>query len=115
MDLAELGLRIRQVRLERKMSQVELAEACNLSVPYISDIERGKKCFSVDILVRMAKAMQVSADWLLQLDLPQTQYSHNAEATDLLADCTAEEAMLLLKLMQSNKETLRRALKKEHM
>lgn len=112
-NMTELGLRIRQVRMEKNMSQVELAEVCGLSVPYVSDIERGKKCFSVDILLRVAQALQVSTDWLLQLDIPQTQYAYSAEAAELLSDCTPEEMVMLLKFMQSTKDTLRRVMKKD--
>ena len=112
-DMVELGLRLRHARMEKGLSQMELAEVCGLSVPYVSDIERGKKCFSVDILLRVAQALQISTDWLLQLDIPQTQYEYSAEAASLLSDCSPEEQAMLLKLLQSNKETLRRVLKKE--
>lgn len=107
-DTVELGNRIRQARTERNMSQMELAEACGISVPYVSDIERGKKCFSVDILLRIALALQFSTDWLLRLDIPQTDYAYHAEAAELLADCSQEEAALLLDLMGSMKQILRK-------
>jgi len=107
-DMTELGARIRQTRMERKMSQMELAEACGISVPYVSDIERGKKCFSVDILLRLALALQVSADWLLRLDIPRTDYSYHAEAAKILSDCSTDEAALLLELLQNNKQALRK-------
>lgn len=44
-DTVALGARIRQARLDHNMSQMDLAEACGISVPYVSDIERGRKCF----------------------------------------------------------------------
>lgn len=112
-NMTELGMRIRQTRIEKNMSQMELAEVCGLSVPYVSDIERGKKCFSVDIFLRIAQALHISTDWLLQLDIPQTRYEYSAEAAALLSDCSPDERAVLLKLLQSNKETLRRVLKKD--
>jgi len=105
-DTVALGARIRQARLDHNMSQMDLAEACGISVPYVSDIERGRKCFSIDILLRVAQALQISTDWLLRLDIPQTQYAYSAEAADLLADCTPEEAVLLLNLLQSIKSVI---------
>ena len=111
-DIPELGARIRQARTARSMSQLDLAEACGISVPYVSDIERGKKCFSVDILLRIALALQVSADWLLRLDIPQTDYAYHAEAAELLADCSQEEAVLLLECIRSMKESIRKVIKK---
>jgi transcriptional regulator with XRE-family HTH domain len=107
-DMKELGSRIRQARNERNMSQLDLAEACDISVPYVSDIERGKKCFSVDILLRITLALQVSADWLLRIDIPEAQYTHNSEAAAILADCSRDEAKLLLELIESNKSVLRK-------
>ena len=110
-DLAELGARVKQARIDRNMSQVDLAEAANLCVPYVSDIERGKKCFSVDKLVRLAQVLQVSTDWLLRLDIPQTEYTYNAEAADILVDCTAEESVILLEVMQATKQAIRKGKK----
>lgn len=107
-DTVELGSRIRQARTDKNMSQIELAEACGISVPYVSDIERGKKCFSVDILLRLALALQVSTDWLLQLDIPQTDYAYNSEAAELLKDCNQTEALLLLELLKNTKEIIRK-------
>lgn len=107
-DMPELGARIRQARTDKNMSQLELAEVCGISVPYVSDVERGKKCFSVDILLRIAQALQVSADWLLRLDIPQTDYAYHAEAAELLSDCSQEEAALLLDLMSSAKQVIRK-------
>lgn len=105
-NLVELGSRIRQIRTERGMTQMDLADTCNLSLPYVSDIERGKKCFSVDILLRVAQALEVSTDWLLRLDIPQTQYAYSAEAAELMADCSRDEATLLLDLMRSAKKII---------
>ena len=110
-DLAGLGARVKQARMDRNMSQVDLAEAANLCVPYVSDIERGKKCFSVDKLVRLAQVLQVSTDWLLRLDSPQTEYTYNAEAADILVDCTAEESVILLEVMQATKQAIRKGKK----
>lgn len=107
-DMKELGTRIREARSRCGMSQMELAEACGISIPYVSDIERGKKCFSVDILLRIALALQVSTDWLLRLDIPQTEYAYSDEAASLLMDCSPEEATLLLDLMNSTKQIIRK-------
>lgn len=105
-DTIELGSRIRQARTDRNMSQIELAEACGISIPYVSDIERGKKCFSVDILQRIALALQVSTDWLLRLNIPQTPYAYHAEAAALLEDCSSEEALFLLDLLKVTKDLM---------
>ena len=108
LDLKELGERIRAVRIKKGMSQVELAEVCNLSVPYVSDIERGKKCFSVEMLYRISDALQVSTDWLLRTNIPENEALYHSEAAELLADCSQDETALLLTLLAQIKETLRK-------
>ena len=39
---ADIGARIREARMARRMSQAELAEKSNISLPHISEIELGK-------------------------------------------------------------------------
>ena len=50
MDYQQIGRQIRAARLRRKMTQAQLAETADLSVPYISHVERGKKRVSLDAL-----------------------------------------------------------------
>ena len=41
LDYHQIGGRVREIRIKNGMTQEQLAEAANLSVPYISHIERG--------------------------------------------------------------------------
>ena len=59
MDYQQIGRQIRGARLRRKMTQAQLAEAADLSVPYISHVERGKKRVSLDALLRISQALDV--------------------------------------------------------
>lgn len=43
LNYKRIGQRIRVIRRARKMTQAELAECANLSVPYVSHIENGIK------------------------------------------------------------------------
>ena len=62
----KLGRRIQANRERLGMKQEELAELAELSVNYISAIERGVKCPSLDAFVRIANALEVSSDELLR-------------------------------------------------
>ena len=108
LDLKALGERIRSARIKKGMSQIELAEICSLSVPYVSDLERGKKCFSIETLYRISDALQVSADWLLRTNIPENEVIYHSEASELFADCSHEERNLLLALLAQIKDTLRK-------
>ena len=68
----EIGKRIKAARLEKHLSQIKFAELINVSTPYLSDIENGKTNLSLEIFVRIVEALQVSADWLIMADTPQS-------------------------------------------
>ena len=58
-DYLAIGKRIKAYRKERKMSQEELAEEIDISVPHMCNIENGKTKFSFPILVGLANALAV--------------------------------------------------------
>lgn len=60
------GENLRRLRLEKKLSQEELAYMCELDRTYISGIERGKRNLSLINIVRIASALNVSAQKLLE-------------------------------------------------
>lgn len=66
------GLKIRQLRAEKNISQSELAEKAGLSVSYLNEIEKGKKLPKVEKIAQLADTLGVSYDWLVSL---QTQKS----------------------------------------
>ena len=65
MDYIALGKEIRELRRKRNLTQEKLAELADLSVPYISHLERGTKKPSLAVLVRLADSLDVTVDRLL--------------------------------------------------
>jgi transcriptional regulator with XRE-family HTH domain len=61
-----LGLRLAQVRKERGLTQVELAERTGLIQVVVSDYERGRLRLPADMAVRFAEILGVTIDELLQ-------------------------------------------------
>ena len=70
--LKEVGDRIRQARLKKGINQAQLAEIIDKSPPYVSNIEMGKQNMSIIVLYKIVKALDVSADWILAHDTPET-------------------------------------------
>ncbi len=62
----DLGARVRDLRTLRGLSQADLAEACQMSQPTISDIESGNLGVRVSTAERLAKALGVELDELLR-------------------------------------------------
>lgn len=59
------GQRLARFRKERGLSQLELAERLGIAQPNLSDYERGAARPSYEILVKLVRVLQVSADELL--------------------------------------------------
>lgn len=64
--LEKLGVRIRQYRNEKKLSQEELADLCEFDRTYISMVERGKRNLSFSNLCIFADSLNISVSELLQ-------------------------------------------------
>ena len=79
-DLKKIGLRIREIRLGKKMSQADLAVKAHLSLPQISDIERGKSNMMLSTFISIAEALQVSSDSLLRIDIPEVNTLYNTDS-----------------------------------
>lgn len=61
----EIGARIKQTRTQRKITQEQLAEMIDVTVQYISDLERGVTGCSVETIVKLCQVLGVSSDFLL--------------------------------------------------
>ena len=102
-DFEEIGRRIRTARKKLGYSQADLSEILDISPSYMSDIENGKTNIGLDIFIRMAEALHVSADWLLQIDMPTTNRMNGTELGDIFENCTVKERKLFLKVLKEHK------------
>ena len=57
--LINLGAKIRELRLKKKMTQIELAIQCNFEKASMSSIESGKTNKTVLTLIKISKALDV--------------------------------------------------------
>lgn len=60
----DLGEFIREQRRQGQLSLRKLSELAGISNPYLSQVERGLRRPSADILQRLAKALEISAETL---------------------------------------------------
>ena len=61
----QFGMRVKYLRLQRKMSQEDLALEINVSKNYISDIECGRRNPTLKIMNKIAKGLKVDLATLL--------------------------------------------------
>ncbi len=66
MRKAKIVQRIRTIRLEKGLTQTELAESCNVSKSLISKIEFNKASLHLDLLIDIANALEVKVSEILE-------------------------------------------------
>ena len=101
-----VGQRIKEIRIQRGMSQADLAEKSHLSLPMISRIENAHTNMWLISFAQIAEALQVSADDILRLNVPAAAANYPAEFADILAGCTADEIESILKISKEVKATI---------
>ncbi|MHB1756938.1 MAG: helix-turn-helix domain-containing protein [Leptospirillum sp.] len=106
-----LGERIRELREQNDLSLREFAKKINLSAPFVSDIELGRRFPSDDVLEKIAKTLGITTEELRAHDtrLP-------ISALKKLAQSSPAYGIALRKLAEkkvSPEEIIRMAEKKE--
>ncbi len=102
---AEVGAFIRDQRLTGRISLRKLSEMAGVSNPYLSQIERGLRKPSADILQQIAKALRISAETLYIRAgiLEEREAGTEDVAMAVLRDplLTEEQKQTLLRIYQS--------------
>ena len=103
-----IGEQIRYLRKNKRFSQAKLAELAELSVPYISHIETGRKKPSLETIVKIADALDVTADRLLYGNLKISKNEFIPEFSELLSDCSGMEKYVIYNTAAAIKLSLRK-------
>ncbi|MGF7141660.1 transcriptional regulator with XRE-family HTH domain [Anaerotaenia torta] len=69
-DYIKIGIKIKQARIKHQLTQEQLSEKCDISTSYLGHIERGTRKLSVDTLVSLCSALELSTDYVLLDVLP---------------------------------------------
>ena len=101
-----LGKRIRIARKNKGLTQLALSERVHCSVSYLSYIETGRKCISLELLIDVANALSTSADALLLDCLNNTTTASNQIFAEILNGCLEYEALIILETATALKSTL---------
>ena len=86
-----IGANIRKYRVQRDVSQEHLALESGIHPAYISKLERGEKCPTIDTLYRLARALGIPIYKLIDIDgdidnISDTAYKIQKALSDLNAE-----------------------------
>ncbi|WP_250228516.1 helix-turn-helix domain-containing protein [Anaeropeptidivorans aminofermentans] len=107
LDYRAIGQRIRSIRLKGGLTQEKLAELTELSNQHISNIETGSTKLSLQTLVKIANALDSSADEILCDNVTKTKPIYDNEILQELADCNEQETRFIADTVKHIKKTLR--------
>ena len=102
-----IGKRIQQLRKLKKLSQADLAEYTGMSVSYISHIETGIKHASLESVVRIANALGVTVDQVLNGNQTGNREEYKTELFELISDCSGYERGIIHDIATAVKRSLR--------
>ncbi len=106
LDYERIGRRIKRYRTDKKLSQEGLGQVVSVNAQHISNIEAGRRYPSLELIVMIANALEVSADDLLTDNLKHSSSLVDMEIQDLLLDCNNDEKAILTKTVKFLKATL---------
>lgn len=97
-----IGMNVRKLRLERGLTQEQLAEKAELSLTVIQKIEAGQSGSRIETLIRIALVLNVSLDILVDIRHTNEQNKIQQEAVYLLLkDKSVEEARYVVAVVDS--------------
>ena len=88
MQSEKIGKRIREYREKAGYSQEYVAEKVGLSVTGISNIERGRNYPKMDVFIKIANVLGVSADLLLYDVVNASHIEKESELSNMLHSVT---------------------------
>ncbi len=99
--MTSIGRNIRHFRTDKNMKQEVLAEKTDLSANYIGMIERGEKIPSLNSLIRIANALEVTSDMLL-CDLVTRSYCvKNSVLMDRISKLSSKEQQKIYAVVET--------------
>lgn len=63
--MVNMGEKLKSLRLEKKMTQKQVADIIGLAISAVSSYESGSRYPSYDVLVQLARIFHVTTDYLL--------------------------------------------------
>ena len=111
-DSISLGKRIRSIRTKLNITLQSLADQVGVSLVFLSQVERGQNTGSLETIVAIANALQVSIEELLVDSLVVTNSKTDDELSYLLLDCSEKESRVIIKNAENLKSLMKKYLQK---
>lgn len=106
-ELAALGERIRERRMELRLSQEALAEKAGISANTVSRIEGGQMAMGIGTFINLVQAMDAGADSLLGV-ISDSGKKRHGDIFHRISHLREPEREIVLRTIEALVESLRR-------
>lgn len=107
-DYASIGHKVKQIRMQKGITQEQLAEAVGVGVTHISHLETGSGTVSLKVFVAIVNYLDCSADEILCKEINAARPIVDSWLADLVADCDTTEVKIIADTVSALKKTLRK-------
>lgn len=97
-DFEKIGKRIRNLRIEKNLTQEYLSQKAGVNVSHISNIENNRVKISLSTLIAVANALDITVDYLLENEY-NTDAGIDSEIIKKLEDFDNDKKERLIKIM----------------
>lgn len=98
LDFNIIGQRLKEARNKKNITQQELAEIIDVSVPFLSKVERGKNHINLKRLSEICSILGVSEGYILNGASNCSKIYLDSEFSDILKKCSPEKQKLIYKV-----------------
>ena len=95
LDYAVIGQRLKKARIEKGYTQEYLAERMNVSVAFLSRIERGSSHINLKRLTEICRLLDLSEGEILSGSVTNPESYLSAEFNQLFRECSPEKLKLI--------------------
>ncbi|MBQ3601112.1 MAG: helix-turn-helix transcriptional regulator [Lachnospiraceae bacterium] len=97
-DFRVIGNKLLAIRKKAGLTQIEVAEAANLSDRTYADIERGTVNMRIETVLKICEALHITPDEVLTEDNPNLS-AKQADLLEELSKCTLQQKETALELL----------------
>lgn len=100
-DYKVIGERIRNIRIKKNISLLEISKKMNVSIAYISRIEHNNTKLNLTRLIELADILNVNTSEILDGTIVENKNYLDKDLSDILKDCTKEQKKLIYNISKA--------------
>lgn len=101
LDFSIIGQRLKKARIDKDMTQENLAEKLDISVAFLSRVERGLSHVNLKRLSQICAILDVSEGYILNGAASTSEQYLISEFNELLSNCPAEKQKLIYEIAKT--------------